>query len=863
LKAADLPKDLFDLLVSADDIERLKPAPDIFLAAARRLGVELTNCIIIEDAIAGVQAAKAAGINCVAVTTTFSEETLRAEGAMRVFPEINAIKLDDLRRAHFNGVNPPDKSAWDSVQEFLDGEVALPAGYRTSRRDTLKILNFGVFMLAGYSLVSRAKAMSYANPKAIVNTFMSLGSIRTGVGSSGSRVAAFKRFIGDVEKRGGGEAVPEFPLGLTWLNSPPLHMARELQGKLVVLDFWTYCCINCMHVLPDLAAIEQKFSGKPVEVVGVHSAKFDNEKDSEAIRSAVLRYDISHPVVNDGDMVMWRKLGISSWPTLAVISPSGKVLLRLTGEGHRQDLDDFLTAGLQYYREKRELNDSVVPKLLERDKDPRLLKSPLKFPGKIATDLDGGRIFISDSNDHRVVITTLEGKFLMQIGGNGPSLMDGRFEDCAFNRPQGLAFDDTRNVLYVADTENHALREVNLDRQKVRTLAGNGYQGRDYAGGGKGQAQQLSSPWDAALDAESQNVFIAMAGTHQIWQYNIASGKASAFSGNGLERNKNSDKGLKTSWSQPSGLSRIPDSSDMFVADSESSSIRRLNVATGGSAACVGGDAFFADNLFMFGDKDGAGSGALLQHPLGVCSAPNGKVYIADSYNHKIKELDPANNSIATIAGMGTAGYADGVGRSAKLSEPGGLALGPNGSLFVADTNNSAIRILTPATGRLQTVELSGVPPPRVSPLDAPVSMDMPPPGRVLRFDPINTEKGEVQVYITFPPGFHYTKGANSRFQTHVTGPGSSEISITPPSGSLREGMGPAATVQFSGDAVKQATIVIDAKVYFCEQDKECLLDDVRFEVPLTANRKRGESRVAMVEEKVSKAAPQVDVAAL
>lgn len=268
----------------------------------------------------------------------------------------------------------------------------------------------------------------------------------------------------DLEARGGGTPVPEFPPGLDWLNTPPLRLGRELRGKVVVLDFWTYCCINCMHVLPDLAYVERRYEGRPFAVVGVHSAKFDNEKDSEAIRSAggwaegrglgdmcvscccgrqprtprgrpaplatrrralrpscpaVLRYDISHPVVNDSGMALWRALGVSSWPTLTVVSPAGRVIATVAGEGHRQDIDDIVAAALevrgvdvwvggcgsraaggpcaaagclpplvsplpptrQYYGEAGQLDPTPLPVALEKDKDPRLAASPLRFPG--------------------------------------------------------------------------------------------------------------------------------------------------------------------------------------------------------------------------------------------------------------------------------------------------------------------------------------------------------------------------------------------------------------------------------------------------------------------------------------------------
>ena len=174
----------------------------------------------------------------------------------------------------------------------------------------------------------------------------------------------------------------------------------------------------------------------------------------------------------------------------------------------------------------------------------------------------------------------------------------------------------------------------------------------------------------------------------------------------------------------------------MVVADSESSSIRELDLSNGGSQGISGGDPLFADNLFRFGDRDGSFSQVLLQHPLGVLAIEDDKVspslfslqtcitrilhqvLIADSYNHRIKLCDLSTSSVKTLSGCGTAGYADGIAQKASLSEPSGLCLGPKNTVFVADANNSLIRVLDLSSGYLSTLELKDVPPPRVSPLE-------------------------------------------------------------------------------------------------------------------------------------------------
>ncbi|KAI3423812.1 hypothetical protein D9Q98_009648 [Chlorella vulgaris] len=911
LAAADIPLDLFDAIVSADAFEHLKPSPDIFLAAARELGVDPSSCVVIEDAVAGVQAARSAGMRVIGVTTTLEPAAMQSAMPDWIQPDVQSITVADIKglqsieqqqqpqqpqqdkeqqqaqqsddsiavAATGGAAEPPAANGGGRrTQGWLDGMVQLPAGYRTSRRDLLKFASLGGAFGSLYVGVSRAQSLSYASPRALLNALFPQGQLpaKSGAPESGNgRVAAFKRYIADMEKRGGGQAVPEFPSGLDWFNAPPLRLSRELRGKVLVLDFWTYCCINCIHVLPDLAAIERKYSGAPVAVVGVHSAKFDNEKDSEAIRNAVLRYEISHPVVNDGNMTLWRGLGVSSWPTLAVVSPRGRVIAMLPGEGHRQDVDDILAAALEHYGESGQLDNTPVPSALEKDKDPLLAASPLRYPGKVASDLTAaGRLFVADSTNNRIVVTDAKGRFLEAIGCGAPGLVDGGYEEAALYRPQGVAYSLKRNVLYVADTENHALREVDLTNKTVKTLAGNGVKGGDYSGGASGSSQLLNSPWDVVLDSTERYVYVALAGQHQVWRYDTATGVAANFSGNGYERNQNSGGALTTSWAQPSGLSLAPDGQSLFVADSESSTVRRLDLATGGGQACVGGDPMFSDNLFRFGDKDGSGSDALLQHPLAVLARPDGKVIVADSYNHRLKELDPATNTIRTLAGSGTAGYRDGSGTTAQLSEPAGLAAGPGGTIIVCDTNNSRIRVWDPATQRLSTLELQGVPPPRRSPDGPPAGAAgaavEPPPGAALvrASSAVAAASGELRLSIALPAGYHLTPGANSRFEAAVLG-STGGVQLQPGAGSLTEdsdGRAASAVVLFSrqaGSSDGSGLLRVLCKLYFCQLGDVCLFQEVCFDVPLAAAASDAASAVVPLSFALSARAPAVTLPGL
>ncbi|XP_077358390.1 NHL repeat-containing protein 2 isoform X2 [Festucalex cinctus] len=504
--------------------------------------------------------------------------------------------------------------------------------------------------------------------------------------------------------------MPDFENGLEWLNTEaPLSFRRELAGKVVLLDFFTYCCINCMHILPDLHHLEQKHSVQDgLVIVGVHSAKFPNEKVLDNVRSAVLRYDIRHPVVNDGEASLWHQLEVSCWPTLVLVGPRGNLLFSLVGEGHRDRLTLFADVSLRYYREKEMLRAHPVGVKLYRDSLP---PSILSFPGKICMDHASDRLAIADTGHHRILVVSSTCWVLHVIGGPESGRRDGSLSEATFNSPQGVAMKG--DVVYVADTENHLIRKIDLSEGRVSTLAGLGVQGTDKAGGAMGNQQPISSPWDVALGSaggvEDNVLWVAMAGTHQIWALFLADGKLPKgsqskagtcvrWAGSGNEENRNNAYPHKAAFAQPSGLAAAPEEPwrCLFVADSESSTVRTLALTDGAVKLLVGGERD-PMNLFAFGDVDGKGVDAKLQHPLGVAWSPQQKLlYVADSYNHKIKVVDPKTKQCSTLAGTGEAG--DAVGPDFVMSlfnEPGGICVGTGGKLlYVADTNNHQVKVL-------------------------------------------------------------------------------------------------------------------------------------------------------------------------
>jgi DNA-binding beta-propeller fold protein YncE len=538
-------------------------------------------------------------------------------------------------------------------------------------------------------------------------------SALAGEGQEGPSAAALAWARDTVrEKLPDAVRVEAFPTGRTWLNvRRPLTWKGDLAGKVVVLDFWCYCCINCMHVLPDLAFLEHKYAGQPFAVVGVHSAKFANEKDAAHVREAVLRYGIHHPVVNDADFAIWRSFGAHSWPTFAVVAPDGRLLGVLSGEGHREDLDALVQALLEHFR-------SVAPESLDAKPLPIRLESSLRvpgmlsYPGKVCADAGRGSLFVADSGHDRVVEVGFDGRFKRAFGSGKPGLEDGPAGTARFHRPHGLAVH--AGALWVCDTENHAIRRVDLATGTVSTVAGTGTKGDPWAlvrprgkaarhGPWPGRATALDSPWDIVFLGD--RAWIAMAGAHSLWTLDPASGEVRHAAGDLTERRLDARDPYAAAFAQPSGLTT--DGKVLYVADSESSSI--LRVVPGGAVETLAGATDDPRDLFHFGDEDGVGPGRRFQHPLGVLYR-DGLLYVADSYNHKVKVLDPKTRAVHSRWGTGSAGRED--GPTGAFSEPGGLAFHA-GVLYVADTNNHAIRTIDLAHGQVGTLPLSGVPIPQ------------------------------------------------------------------------------------------------------------------------------------------------------
>lgn len=481
--------------------------------------------------------------------------------------------------------------------------------------------------------------------------------------------------------------------GIAWINTAgPIRM-EDLRGKIVLLDFWTYCCINCHHVLPDLERLEQKYANELV-VIGVHSAKFPAERDTNNIRKKVAEYRIKHPVINDADMVVWRKFGVNSWPTFVLIDANGRYQGYASGEGQYELLDKAIGQLVAKHKEKNELNLTPLRFFPENEKS---YDQPLLYPGKIHVNAEANRIFVTDTGHNRIVVADLNGSVVDVIGNGRLGFTNGTFQETTFNRPQGVYMKD--DFLFIADTENHAIRVADLKNKTVKTVTGTGVQSYRREGSGKADIMGLNSPWDIVPLGEGNRFAIAMAGPHQIWELNLDKDTVGVLAGSGRE--DIIDGNFKAAaLAQPSGLAS--DGENIYFADSETSSLRFLNMKKKTVETVVGKGLFdFSDTVGPIGKNR-----YYFQHCLGVAYA-DGVVYVADSYNNRIKAYDIKGKKIVNVVGTGQAGAEDN-GAASTFYQPGGVAVA-KGKLYIADTNNHAIRVADLNTGDVSTLGLKGL----------------------------------------------------------------------------------------------------------------------------------------------------------
>lgn len=428
-----------------------------------------------------------------------------------------------------------------------------------------------------------------------------------------------------------------------WLNVTRPLTAEDMKGRIVLLDFWTYGCINCMQIVPDLEKLEDMF-GDSLLIIGVHSAKFQGEQGNDRILEAAKRFKLKHPVINDSDYAIWKLYDVKAWPTLVLLGPGGTEITRYTGEGHLESMKIDIANAI-----KRATNSSPVASFVASDD----AKGTLSYPARLASGPEG-MIFITDSGHHRILGIDPDGKIKVTIGSGTRGLKDGTYNQAQFNMPRGIVALD--KILYVADTNNHAIRKIDLQRQTVTSIAGHGQKG------------DIASPWDLEVLDDQRSIAVAMAGKHQLWSLNTRSNKLSLLAGRGIEALQDG-RANSAALAQPSGLSYAPPS--LFFVDAESSALRVLE--DGNIKTLIG------TGLFDFGEKDGTYPDAKLQHPQGLAANAD-TIYIADTYNDAIRVYDRKTGTLSTLALPDD-----------SLREPGDVLLIGN-KLWIADTNHHAVK---------------------------------------------------------------------------------------------------------------------------------------------------------------------------
>ncbi|MCI0686086.1 MAG: NHL domain-containing thioredoxin family protein, partial [Sporichthyaceae bacterium] len=484
-----------------------------------------------------------------------------------------------------------------------------------------------------------------------------------------------------------------------WLNTGGRQLSlAELRGKIVILDFWTFCCINCLHVLDELRELEEKYADVLV-IVGVHSPKFVHETDHAAVIAAVERYDVRHPVLDDPELTTWSRYTVRAWPTLVVVDPAGYIVAQLSGEGHGHGLDSLLTELVATHEAAGTLRRGDGPY-----QPPPGPVTELRYPGKILRRPDGS-FLVSDSKHHSLVVLGPDATTVLdRIGTGQRGRADGPATLAQFSEPQGLCALPAEVAaavgygIVVADTVNHLLRGLDSQTGQVRTIAGTGQQwrpgGSTTASRTDGPALQvaLSSPWDLAWYQD--RLVIAMAGIHQLWSYDPRAERLEVVAGTGNEGLV--DGPARSSWlAQPSGLAASADGTTLWIADSEVSALRRLD---GDELSTVVGA-----GLFDFGHRDGPAEQALLQHPLGVTELPDGSVAVLDTYNGAVRRFDPATDEVTTLAG--------------GLREPSGAVVDGDQLVVVESAGHGLARIPLGAasTGVAASAYRTGRPPTEVA----------------------------------------------------------------------------------------------------------------------------------------------------
>lgn len=540
----------------------------------------------------------------------------------------------------------------------------------------------------------------------------------------------------------------EFPAGLDWINTDKPVKMKDLKGRISILYFWTYSCMKCSDIPEELTEFSEKWKDV-VTVIGIHSGKFPNEKDSTNVRTAVRREGISFPVVNDPNLVLWRAYGLNSWPAFILIGADGKLIGRNTGRNFREQFDSIFEDIVRESEKKGELKRNAVslPVSVSAKTEPALL-----FPSSLHLAKDHKTLYISDTNHHRVIIFDLEKNEIQSVIGTGRrGSRNGKFSEAEFSHPSGLVLKD--DMLYIADRKNRSIRRADLKKKEVSVILGGGKKTDEPAVRGSGTNAFIGSP--SELLAADSRLFISVPEADIVYSMNLKEHWIERFASG------TSEKPGKTNPIQtfsPSGISYLD--KKIYISESESNSIRTADSSGKGKSAVIAGLGAHEP-----GDSDGTLKSAKFQFPTGLTSGKD-RLYISDSFNQKIKVLDIKKNMVYSLSGTGRPGMKDGSLKEASFSEPAGIA-GDDTVLYIADQNNHSVRKADLKTGKVSTLVIQEKK------------------AEILKKEEIGSFKGEftdwkeisvspdltaLEFEIVLPEKYVWNRNASSSFVLHISG---------------------------------------------------------------------------------------------
>ena len=480
---------------------------------------------------------------------------------------------------------------------------------------------------------------------------------------------------------------PSFRADLPWLNTPAPLSLEQLQGKFVLLAFWSYSSTPSLQTIGQLKQLQARYP-RDLVVIGVHSAKFTAERDLDNLRHAVIREGLTFPVIHDPQRAMWRDYGVQAWPTMVLIDPRGEIIYKEPGEQVLEPVESVLKKWQPFFRQL--MRPDPLPQAREADQEPLEV---LSYPTHVLADPMGQRLFISDTGHQRVLVTDLDGRIQTVIGGGSQNATAGTLAEAPLRDPRGLALDG--QTLYIADRTGNRVWAADLQNGTVRTVAGTGEPGpARHTANGPALETPVTFPEDLLL--KDQRLYIAADGMHQILTLDLTTGRFTESTGSGV-LNMIDGPARRSALASPTGMVEM--GGILYFCDSAASAVRQFPLA--GKNGRV--ETLIGKGLFDFGDQDGTAKQARLQHSQGLALLPDGNLLISDTFNNKIKVLNPADGTVRTLCGRIRAGDQDGAFTQAGFNHPTGISAAA-GRVYLADTNNHRIRVLDLANQQVRTL---------------------------------------------------------------------------------------------------------------------------------------------------------------